>query len=68
MKKGDPVKYRSLGVGMYQGVVVLVRADGTVDIEVMPSQTAKETITLTRIIVADKEGNCRRGQCFAAKP
>lgn len=68
MKVGDPVKYRSLGVGIFPGVVTGLRQDGSVDIELMTSQVVKKPITLTRIIVAEKEGDCRRGQCFMAKP
>jgi hypothetical protein len=68
MKVGDPIKYRSLGVGIFPGVVVGLREDGSVDVELMPSQVVKNPITLTKVIVADKEGSCRRGQCFMAKP
>lgn len=64
IRPADVVRYRSLGVGEFDALVIVVRLDGRVDLEV-ENGSSKPT-SLTRIRCAPDRGTAGRGECYPA--
>lgn len=62
IKLGDPLRYRSFAGPTFDAVVMAVRADATVDIDVDTGSTEPIRLTHIRILDCD-ESRLDRGQC-----